>query len=107
MPSVRLPLSGDVSQTLDPLTWTSSGGQIGFFNIDLGSSADPQAERQIIAEVGSYGRQIGRIGDVLAILLKHADRSKFSEAERIAIEDLHVQLRGVDGVKRKRTKSSG
>jgi hypothetical protein len=101
MPSVRLPLSGDVTQAINPWSWTTNAGQIGFFNVDLGSSGDPEAERAIIAEVGSYGRQIGRLGDVIGILLKHADASKFSAEEQLTIADLQAQLRSVDRIKAK------
>jgi hypothetical protein len=100
MPSVQLPLSGDVTQALNPMNWTNSG-QLSFFSIDLGSSADPELERSIIADVGSYGRQIGRLGDVVTILLKYADRSKFTPDEQTAIADFEAQLRAVDGIKKR------
>jgi hypothetical protein len=101
MPSVRLPLSGDVTQVINPMSWTNSG-QLSFFSVDLGSSADPELERSIIADVGSYGRQLGRIGDVVSILLKYADRSKFTEHEQTAVADLEAQLRAVDSVKKRK-----
>jgi|SRR5271156_4978291 len=102
MPSVRLPLSGDVTQTIDPFNWSSRGGQFAFFNIDLGSSADPAAERDIIAEIGSYGRQIGRLGDALAVLLKHVDTSKFSAEDWMAVGALKTQLESVERSKKKK-----
>jgi len=53
MPDVKLPLSGDVTQTLFP--WTNA------LTINLGQSADPAVERDALS-VASYGRQLGRIG---------------------------------------------
>ncbi len=102
MASVRLPLSGDVSQVINPMSWTTNASQIGFFNVDLGSSGDPEIERQVIADVGSYGRQLGRIGDVLGILLQHIDKSSLSAHEAATIGDFEAQLRAVDRIKAKR-----
>jgi hypothetical protein len=103
MPSIRLPLSGDVSQVINPQNWTTNAGQIGFFNVDLGSSGDPEVERSVIADVGSYGRQLGRLGDVVGILLKHIDRTKLSAQEQAQIGDFETQLRAVDRVKQRRS----
>ena len=100
MSSVRLPLSGDVNQLINPMSWTNSG-QLSFFSVDLGSSAEPEIEQAILANVGSYGRQLGRLGDVVAILLKHADQTKFTEHERTCVADLEAQLRSVDSAKKR------
>jgi len=60
-PDFRFPLSGNVDQTINPWTWFFRGiNQFGLININLGSSADPDLEQQILEDVGSYGRQIGR-----------------------------------------------
>ncbi|HYF06105.1 MAG TPA: hypothetical protein VD970_00655 [Acetobacteraceae bacterium] len=107
MPKVELPLSGDVSQAINPWTFwfMLQGAQIGLFNVNLGQSADPALEREILDEVGSYGRQIGRIGEVLEILVRRADllnRSDLTGDEREAIEDFLLQQRQVDAAKRRR-----
>ncbi len=59
MCAFRLPLSGDVTQTMNPWNWFVNlfGNQFGLINIDLGKSSDPQLEEQILSDVGSYGRQ--------------------------------------------------
>ena len=61
MPTFKLPLSGDVTQSINPWNWfwRSVGGQFGLININLGKSADPDLESQILEDVGSYGRQLG------------------------------------------------
>lgn len=73
-PQVRfgMPLSGNVDQTINPWAWSfaSTGGQFGLINIDLGLSRAPEVEADILARVGSYGRQIGRIGEALEVLLR-------------------------------------
>ena len=73
MAELKLPLSGNVSQVISPWTaWFSAfGSQIGLVNVNLGQSSAPEVEREILSEVGSYGKQLGRVGDVLTVLLKH------------------------------------
>jgi hypothetical protein len=104
MPNVRLPLSGDVLQTINPWHWVMklNGSQIGLINIDLGRSADPGLEEDILEEVGSYGRQLGRIGDVLGILLRHVDLKGLSEDEKDQIAALRTQLAEIDQLKHRR-----
>jgi hypothetical protein len=47
------------------MTFYQQGAQFGLINIDLGDTAESDLERKILDRVGSYGRQIGRIGDAL------------------------------------------
>ena len=89
-----------LTQTINPWTWNFQGAQFGLFNIDLGQSRDPALERTILDEVGSYGRQLGRIGDALEVILKHVDlgpadrdRSAESRSEDVCcgLEPLELQ----------------
>lgn len=68
---VEFPLSGDVSQWIKALwaPWTNWMGQLGFLNINIGATAAPEIEQQIVNNVASYGSQIGRMADVLDILI--------------------------------------
>lgn len=80
----KLPLSGNVTQWINPMTWFMSGNQV---NVYMGDSSAPEVEAEILDRVGTYGKQLGQIGDVLIVLLKHLpDREKLSETERTAIE---------------------
>lgn len=101
MPDVRLPLSGNVTQSINPWNWVfnPTGSQFGVVNVNLGSSADPQVEERILEDVGSYGRQLGRIGDVLRILLKAANPANFTPQEKAAIDALREQLDSIDAIK--------
>ena len=101
MPDFRLPLSGDVSQAINPWSWffRAVGSQIGLININLGKSRDPGLEQRILEDVGSYGRQIGRIGDALRVLLDHADLRHLEPAEQQIIADLRSQLDEIDRLK--------
>jgi len=102
MSNFRLPLSGDVNQTINPWNWYFNGNQFGLFNINLGKTKDPVVEQEILDSVGTYGRQLGRIGDVLRILLE-VDKerlSTLSEKDLKAIEELKEQLQYIERIKK-------
>ena len=84
MPIFKLPLSGDVVQSINPFTaWMSPiGSQFGLININLGQSSEPKIEEEVLSDVGTYGRQLGRIGDALVVLLAH-----FRPAEPLTTEE--------------------
>jgi hypothetical protein len=107
MPDVRLPLSGDVMQTINPWSWylNSTGGQFGLVNINVGQSADPGLEQQILDEVGSYGRQLGRMGEALAVLLKHLDHAVLNDDEKKTIWAFETQMEQIQGLKADRKRS--
>ena len=100
----RLPLSGDVTQAINPWSWTfgSASSQVGLVNINLGRSSDPDLEQEVLDEVGSYGKQLGRIGDALAVLIKHVKLEQLDDAERDAITALRFQLDEIARVKTRR-----
>lgn len=60
MPTFKLPLSGDVVQSINPFTaWMSPvGSQFGLININLGQSSEPKVEEDVLSDVGTYGRQL-------------------------------------------------
>ncbi len=105
-PQVRFgfPAPEKLDQTINPWTWmsSSSGNRIGLINVDLGLSRAPEVEGDILARVGSYGRQIGRIGEAVEVLLKivetKCEPGSLSEGEKKAIadfRDLMCQTRAV------------
>jgi len=103
MPEFHLPLSGNVTQTINPWSWAFNP----VFNVNMGLSSDPEAEQRILEEVGSYGKQIGRIGDVLRVLLAHVKLQGLSQAESDAIDALIAQLNAVDRGKRSARRAAG
>jgi hypothetical protein len=109
MPNVRLPLSGDVMQTINPWNWFFKpvASQFGFVNINLGKSADPALEAQILDEVGSYGRQLGRVSEALAVLLKHLDPAVLSDEEKKTLWAFENQLAEVQRLKETRRAADG
>jgi hypothetical protein len=60
-PDFRFPLSGNVNQTINPWTWFFRGiSQFGLVNINLGSSADPDLEQQILDDVAAMAARSAR-----------------------------------------------
>jgi hypothetical protein len=102
MSNFRLPLSGDVTQSINPLAWFVrwAGNQFGFININLGRSSDPDTEQRILDEVGSYGKQLGRIGDALRVLMNHIRRADLKPEETLALMLLEEQLDEIDRIKK-------
>jgi len=100
-PALQMPLSGDVTQAINPWTWTfgSASSQVGLVNINLGRSSNPELEQEVLDEVGSYGKQLGRIGDALAVLIKHVKLEQLDDAERDAVTALRFQLDEIARVK--------
>jgi len=88
MTAVRLPLSGDVTQT---------------FNINVGESSDPDIEKDAICKA-SYGMQLGRIGDALIVLLRYVQLppdDQLHPTERRTMHDLRSMLHEIANVKEK------
>ena len=73
---VKQPLSGDVTQWIR--AWGEAVGQVGLFNFNVAGSSDPQAERRIGSRY-SYGRQLGRLTEVLAPYIR-ANEARFRQA---------------------------
>ncbi|MGA3140484.1 MAG: hypothetical protein ABSD09_16605 [Xanthobacteraceae bacterium] len=100
MPVFKLPLSGDVVQSINPFTTFMTGGQFGLVNISMGQSSDPKVEEEVLSDVASYGKQLGRIGDALIVLLAHFHpRAPLTEQETKAIDALKKMLDKVADVK--------
>ena len=86
-----------LDQVINPWTWNTS-----LFSINLGQSSDPRLERRILDEVGTYGRQIGQIGDAVGVLMSLVDRDKLSEAQAEALDKLDDQLKLIALIKQQR-----
>ncbi len=86
-------------QAINPWTFNQQGAQFGLVNIDIGQTPNPQVERAVLDEVGSYGRQLGRIGDALQVILYHLKLEGLSQSEKDTLEILRGQLAQVRQVK--------
>jgi hypothetical protein len=111
MPMFRLPLSGNVAQSISPtqsinpwtLLFNPISSMFGLINVNLGSSGDPQTEQAVLEDVGSYGRQLGRIGDALRVLIDRVPADSLNPKEKAAIDGLRLQRDEVDREKAKRS----
>ncbi len=96
----QFPLSGDVTQAINPWTWwLRKMGQIGFININLAQSSDPGMEQRIVENVAGYGKQLGRIMEVLEALLAHTTTAEWSAAQRKALGDFLELAQEIAAVK--------
>ncbi len=98
--SFRLSLAPEkLWQSINPWSFYQQGAQFGFINIDLGRTPRPDVEQDVLDEVGSYGRQLGRIGDALEVLLRHVPLENLSPAEQDSLAILRGQLAEVRRIK--------
>jgi hypothetical protein len=79
-----------LTQTINPWSWTF--GDMSLFTVNLGQSSDPQFEARVLEQVGTYGRQIGRIGEALDVILRKVDLGKLDKPDADAIKALRAQL---------------
>jgi hypothetical protein len=102
MPNFTLALApSQLTQTINPWSWT--WGDFSLFTVNLGQSSDPAFEARVLEQVGSYGRQIGRIGEALAVMLERVELGDLTPAQQSAIEDLRRQVAEVAALKKTRT----
>ncbi len=100
----RMPLSGSVTQSILPWTWifNPANSQIGLINIDLGESSAPAVEEEVLKEVASYGKQLGKIQDALVVLLDTYQPSRdLTPAEKKAVEGLRTLVSDIRKVKKR------
>ena len=109
MANVLFPLSGDVTQSINPWTWFTkvAAGQVGFINVNLGKSTDPELEQQILDDVGSYGRQLGQLADALEAVLVHLKAEAWKGEAKEAVDAFRFQLGEVKRLKAKRKAATG
>jgi len=96
MADVNLPLSGAVTQSFTQAfaPWAEN-----YVTVNLGNSTSPDTEKALL-RVASYGKQLGRIGEALMVLLRHMpDDANLSQADKDAICDLKTLLRELASAK--------
>ena len=97
------PFSGGVAQNILPWNWFTNltGNKFSWFTVNLGRSSAPEVEADILDNVGSYGRQLGRIGEVLEVLVAKLPREALTPDELAAVEDFNAQMREIKRIKAK------
>ena len=88
-------------QAINPWSFAFTGDQLGLVNISIGETRHPEVEREILDEVGSYGRQLGHIGDALEVLVDHFDQSALGQSKKDALAILKGELAEIREVKRR------
>jgi len=89
-----------LSQMINPLYWLNSGtDQIGLINISGTASAKPAVEADIIENVATYGRQLGRMSDVLQAMLAQMHPDRWSPAEQEAVAQFRDMTAKIAAVK--------
>ena len=97
----KLPLSGDVVQWINPVTWFASGNQI-TANVYLGESSSPETEIEVLDRVGTYGKQLGQITDTIIVLLRHLpDRESLTRKESDVIKAFEKMANDIADIKEK------
>jgi hypothetical protein len=98
--SWRGPFSGDVTQAINPWSWWIRGSQqAGFININTSRTDDPDMERRIVENVASYGRQLGRIVEVVQVLVAQLPTGELTPAERDAVRSFTEMAERIAAVK--------
>lgn len=95
--TIQFPYIGG-DQTIAPVTsWFSP-----VINVHLGHSIAPEVEAEVLDEVGTYGKQLGRIGEAMEVLLDHLEPTlKLSEKEKDAFLALRGMLAQIRTIKRR------
>lgn len=96
-----MPLSGDVSQIINPWTiWLKSlNQQLGFININNINSGDSEIERKIVEDVASYGRQLGWIMEVLDLVVSRSKFNNLTEEERASLHQFSDLIKRIEEIK--------
>ena len=86
MANVYMPLQLAPTSLTQPIL---SNWSFNLFSIDLGASSNAKVERQVLDQVGSYGRQIGHLSEALEVViekLKLLESKELSQNERDALQ---------------------
>jgi hypothetical protein len=95
----KLPLSEDVGQWINPMTWFMSGNQA---NVYLGESSAPEVELEALDRVGAYGKQLSQVTDAVLVLLKHLpNRDGLPSEERDALRKCEAMACDIATIKEK------
>ena len=93
MAEFKMPLSGDVTQSFP---WTN------YFTINLGQSSDAATEQEALT-IASYGKQLGKMGEAVLVLLRHLPAiDKLPHEEQEAIREFRDMMRNIAKMKERR-----
>ncbi|MEM1378003.1 MAG: hypothetical protein AAGG69_11515 [Pseudomonadota bacterium] len=92
---------GDVTQMFSIWNNFLRDANFAAINVNMGQTGNSDVEQYVLDNIGSYGRQLGRIGEALNVLIEHFELpSDVSEDDRHALEDFQSMLRDIARVKK-------
>jgi len=68
----------------------------GFININNIESSNPELEEKIVKEIAGYGRQLGRIMDVMKIILAKGALTNLDDSEEKAVAALKELIENIE-----------
>ena len=99
------PLSGDVSQVINPWQWWNSqlgNNSASLINITQYKSSAPEVEAEIVQDVAGYGMQLGKIIEVLTVVLDALPVEKLPTQRQEIITDFHTMAKQITEVKQEK-----
>lgn len=100
MKSMQFSLAPEtLMQAINPWTFNWQNAKIGFINIDMGVTPRPEVEQEVLDRVGSYGRQLGWIGEALDVLLRKVDLEVLDAEDRRKIRIFQGRLAEIAAIK--------
>jgi hypothetical protein len=104
--TVNMPLQLAPASLYQPIL---PGWQVSLFSINLGASSDAEIEQTAIQQVGSYGKQIGHLGEALDVVIKQLkllDSKSLSTAQKDALQVFLGDVSATRGVKARKGSAS-
>lgn len=99
--ALQFPWSGDVSQWINPMTSWFTGNTGSLVSVNYASS-NPKIEEKIIRDVAGYGSQLGRIIDVLDILVTVPEvKKQITPEQQRVIDDFNKMAQAICDAKEK------
>lgn len=100
---INFPLSGAVTQSINPWDfWIKSfSSQMGFINIRNVTSSDYRIEQEVVENVASYGKQPGKINDVLMTIIDNPGLKNLDQGQAQSIDDFRETVSEIEQVKKK------
>ncbi len=101
--SINFPWSGPVTQAINPWElWIKSlSSQMGFINIRNVTTSDHRIEQEVIEDVASYGKQLGKINDLLVTLVENPGLENLSDEQQRTVSEFTRMVADIERIKAK------
>ncbi len=85
-PGAKMPLSGNVTQDINPWAQWMKNANFGMFNINVGTGKHAEAERKVEQELGGQFEVLMIVTEALAVLVKDVNVAALpADRDRLAI----------------------